>query len=104
MYEQNNLNNTEQEKQIDLIKLVLECLHRWYWFVIAVVVCLSVAFVYLKRQTPKYAVSGSIMIRNDQGNAPMFQSEMLDLMGYSGYKSVMDEVEILSSFGIMEPS
>lgn len=98
-----NINNIpEQEQSIDLIKLLISCLHRWWWFVIAVFVCLAVAFFYLKRQTPQYAVSGSIMIRNDQNSGPMFQTEMLDLMGYSGYKSVMDEVEILSSYTIME--
>lgn len=98
-----NLNTIpEQEQSIDIIKILIECLHRWWWFVIVVFVCLAVAFVYLKRQTPKYTVAGSIMIRNDQNSGPMFQSEMLDLMGYSGYKSVMDEVEILSSYTIME--
>ena len=99
-----NLNTIpEQEQSIDIIKILIECLHRWWWFVIGVFVCLTVAFFYLKRQTPKYAVTASIMIRNDQGSSgPMFQSEMLDLMGYSGYKSVMDEVEILSSYTIME--
>jgi len=98
-----NINIPEEEQSIDFVKLLLSCLHRWWWFVISVVVCLAVAVYYVKRQTPKYAVAGSIMIRNDQGNSgPMFQSEMLDLMGYSGYKSVMDEVEILHSFGIME--
>ena len=98
-----NLNIPEEEQSFDLLKLLISCLHRWWWFVIAVVVCLAVAVLYLQRQTPKYAVAGSIMIRNDQGGGgPMFQSEMLDLMGYSGYKSVMDEVEILHSFGIME--
>ena len=98
-----NLNTIpEQEQSIDIIKILIECLHRWWWFVIAVIVCLTVAFFHLKRQTPKYTVAGSIMIRNDQNSGPMFQSEMLDLMGYSGYKSVMDEVEILSSYTIME--
>ncbi|MBQ7672564.1 MAG: polysaccharide biosynthesis tyrosine autokinase [Paludibacteraceae bacterium] len=98
-----NLNTIpEQEQSIDVIKIFIECLHRWWWFVIAVFVCLAVAFVYLKRQTSQYTVAGSIMIRSDQNSGPMFQSEMLDLMGYSGYKSVMDEVEILSSYTIME--
>ncbi len=99
-----NLNNIpEEEQSFDLIKLLISCLNRWWWFVIAVFVCLTVAFFYIKRQAPQYAVSGSIMIRNDQsGSGPMFQSEMLDLMGYSGNKSVMDEVEILSSYTIME--
>lgn len=99
---ESNMNTPEQEPSINIMKLLFDCLKHWYWFVIAVVVCMTVAFVHVKRQTPKYAVSGSIMIRNDQSNGPMFQSEMMDLMGYSGYKSVMDEVEILSSYTIME--
>ena len=45
-----NLNTIpEQEQSIDILKILIECLHRWWWFVIAVFVCLAVAFVYLKR-------------------------------------------------------
>ena len=94
----------EETKGFDFIKLLIECLHRWYWFVIGAFLCLCVAYVYLKKQTPKYAVTSTIMIRNDQTgrSGSMFQSEMMDLMGFSGSKIVADEVELLHSYGIME--
>lgn len=98
-----NINNTSQEEQsIDIIKILIACLRHWWWFAISVVVCLAIAFIHVKRQNPQYAVSGSIMLRNDQGNGPMFQSEMMDLMGYAGNKFVLDEVAILSSYDLME--
>lgn len=94
----------EETKSFDFIKLLIECLHKWYWFAAAVVFCLCIAVLYVKRQTPKYAVTGTIMIRNDQTgrSSSMFQSEMMDLMGFSGSKVVYDEVELLHSYGIME--
>lgn len=102
--EQNKENRQEQEYQLDFIKLFMLCLSKWYWFVVAAFVCLVGAMFYLKRQTPKYAVNGTIMIRNEgQGRGGnMFQSEMMDLMGFSSYKVVTDEIEILHSYGIME--
>ncbi|MBR3647263.1 MAG: polysaccharide biosynthesis tyrosine autokinase [Paludibacteraceae bacterium] len=94
----------EEERSFDFLKLIFECLKRWYWFVIAVFVCLVIAFFYVKKQTPKYSVTATIMIRNDQTgrSASMIQSEMMDLMGFSASKVVVDEVELLHSYGIME--
>ena len=97
-----NTNKSQEVQPIDLMKILLVSLHRWWWFAIALAFCLGVAFIHLQRQTSKYSVAGSIMIRNDEGKSPMFQSEMLDLMGYSGYKAIIDEIEILHSYAIME--
>jgi len=104
MEEYQIIEQKEEKKSFDFIKLFIECLHKWYWFVAAVAFCLCVAVLYVMRQTPKYAVNGTIMIRNDQTgrSASMFQSEMMDLMGFSGSKVVEDEVELLHSYGIME--
>lgn len=96
--------NNEQEYQLDFIKLFMQCLRKWYWFVLAVLVCVAIAVLYVKRQTPKYAVNGTIMLRVDSKGkgGTMLQSEMMDLMGFSSAKVVTDEIEILHSYGIME--
>lgn len=93
--------NNNSEETLDIRGLLLRCLRNWYWFAITVVVCLIVAFLYIKTKTPKYEVSSTIMIRSDESTPSLPSSEMLEMFGLGGSKMVEDELEIIGSRNIM---
>lgn len=95
-------NNSQDE--INLRELLNKYLRNWYWFVVSVLICLSLAVLYICRKTPVYNVSSTIMIRDSEssGLSGLAQMDALNLLGVGGSKSVTDEIEIYNSRAIME--
>ena len=73
-------------------------LMHWKWFALSVICCVFLAFVYLKLAQPKYEVSASLMIKQDDTS---FSSELaafndLNLLNGNGY-NVENEMQLLKS-------
>lgn len=82
--------------QIDLKKIALLLLRRWYVLLAAVFLGGIIAvFVYMS-STPKFRVTASLMLRPQDDNARP-TDDMMRVMGFSGPDNVQDEVEVLSS-------
>ena len=77
----------------DLIGL---CLAKWYWFVIAVVFCLGVASLYLRRTVPTYERTAQVLIKNDSQGASAGEYDFSNLGLLSSNAKVTNEV---STFG-----
>lgn len=94
------------QHEIDYIRLLMHCLQKWYWFVLGAFVMGAGAFLYLQRQTNKYPVQATIMIRTDANSTSRYsssaQADMLQVMGFTMNKQVKDEIKIMQSMNIME--
>ncbi|MFC0181187.1 Wzz/FepE/Etk N-terminal domain-containing protein [Pseudarcicella hirudinis] len=88
-------------QDFDIKGFLIKYLRHWYWFVISVVVCLSVAFLYLRYTTPIYNVSSVLLIKDEKkgigGNDMLKELEM-----FSGNKIVENEMEVLKSRNLIE--
>ena len=77
-------------------------LSRWYIFVIAVLLCVGAAFLYLRLTKPIYTTTATILLRDGAAADP------LEAMGYSfggmlgKGPTVEDEMEIIRSKGITQ--
>jgi len=80
---------------MDIKQIINWTLHRWWWFIISLVVCTLVAGVYYWKKAPKFSVEAVLMLRQTDRNSN--QDEMLQMMGFGGSKIVGDEVKVLSS-------
>ncbi|SFE03272.1 capsular exopolysaccharide family [Chitinophaga sp. CF118] len=86
----------QQEDQTDLFELVKNrYLPYWPLFILAAVIAVAGAFVYLRYTTPMYRISASLLIKDDQKGMGTSMLESLDLFG-SG-KQIDNEIEILKS-------
>ena len=57
---------------IDISAVAQEFISKWYLFVISIVICLAIGWLYSKINPPKYAVRANILIsQEDQGGALM---------------------------------
>ena len=69
MTEEQNLNNEQQhEESINLYAIFFKYLAYWPWFVASVLVCLILAFAYLRYQAPVYNVTSAVLIKEDDSN------------------------------------
>ena len=94
-----NLNTTANKDNIDYRELMLKYLYKWHWFLLSVVLCVIVAFVYLKATNDQFQVQSTILLRKDpSNNGSLVDMSMLEGLGISGSsKEVEDEIQVLSS-------
>lgn len=104
MIEEQNPNNEQQhEESINLYAIFFKYLAYWPWFVASVIVCLILAFVYLRYQVPVYNITSAVLIKEDDsskrgmGAASGALEAMQSLGGLSMSNNFDNEVEILKS-------
>jgi len=91
---------TVNEGGIDYREVIITALRHWYWFVVSVVVCLGIAYIYLARISPLYEQSTVLLVKNDsQGNdAP---STLLEVSSGFSNSGVGNDIYILQSHQLM---
>jgi len=77
-----NTNSTSEDSSEDLKKIVLQYLKYWPWFIICLVISVSIAFIFLRYSTNIYQTNAQIKILKDQSG--------LDLSGLSGGSPLID--------------
>ena len=85
----------------DLVQL---CLSKWYWFVISLVVTLSVAVLYIKRTPSVYTRTASILIK-DETSGKSVSSNVADLEEFGLFHTntnVNNEIIALQSPALMQ--
>lgn len=102
-----NINNTTpenpEENSFNPYALIFKYLVYWPWFVASVLVCLVLAFVYLRYQAPVYNVTASVLIKEDDsrnrsmGAAGGALEALQSMGGFSMSNNFDNEVEILKS-------
>ena len=91
------------EKPIDVTAILLKYLSYWKWFVLSVILCLMVAFIYIYFTLPVYQVGTSIVFKDDERGGGITQLNVFKEMGVVTRRSNVDnEVEILKKSLIVE--
>ena len=89
----------EREEKTDYSALLFPYIIRWPWIVASVVVCVALAWVYLRFATPVYNISATVLIKDDKkggsisSDLALFQD--MGMLSTSG--NVDNEIEILRS-------
>lgn len=92
-----------EENSFNPYALIFKYLVYWPWFVASVLVCLILAFVYLRYQAPVYNVTASVLIKEDDsrnrsmGAAGGALEALQSMGGFSMSNNFDNEVEILQS-------
>lgn len=89
-----------EEESFDFTSLVMKYIVYWPWFVISAVICVIIAFIYLRYQTPVYSIESSVLIKEEDkksnsANNPL--AAIQDLGMFSMSNNFDNEVEILHS-------
>ncbi|MGS2764935.1 GumC family protein [Sinomicrobium sp. M5D2P9] len=92
------------EEEMNLRDQLEAYLAHWKWFVISAIVCVALAFIYLRYATPQYSVSATIMIKDDKKGGITSEFSAFQDIGLFGNmtNSVDNEIEVLKSRTLME--
>ena len=92
---------TQSEEQINIQEILFRCLIHWPWFVVSVIVCVAIAWGYLRLTTPIYNISATVLIKDEKKGGGANMSSELEKMGLNGFVSsssnIENEIEVLSS-------
>lgn len=94
------LNNSDIENGFNIKEEIAKYYGYWKWFIASVLVCVILAFLYLRYTAPSYSVSATILIKDEnKGGGANELSAFSDKLGLmSGAKSNVDnEVEVLKA-------
>lgn len=93
--------NNDRSEIIDISGILRQYVSRWYWFVISVIACCALAFVYIKIHKPVYQINANLMIASSEDSG--MGGELGAFAGlFGGKNSVDDEALILGSHSVME--
>lgn len=92
----------QKPSSFDLRNLISVSISRWYWFVIALVISLSMAAFYLLRTAPVYTRTTTILIKDDEDMGNPMQSAMASQFSMlKSYKMIQNEMISLKSVSLM---
>lgn len=93
--------NEVDEESINIQQIIFRYLIHWPWFVISVMVCVILAWVYLYMATPVYNISTTVLIKDEEKGGGKSMSSELERMGLDGFmsssKNIDNEIEVLRS-------
>ena len=75
MDEEQDLFSEKTSKGLSIKEIVLKYLSHFPLFIISLVVCMGVAFLYLRYTVPKYKASTLIMVKGNQPSASQQQEQ-----------------------------
>ena len=96
---QNPYTGTKNEDFEKIQEWLYMCLSKWYWFVIALVIALALAMLYLLVATPSYTRKASILIKDDEKSSSLSNefSQFSDMGLQVGKTNIYNEMITFSS-------
>lgn len=92
-----NLHQEHTQEGVDLKEILGKYAKHWKWFILALLIAIGLATLYLRYATPLYAAMAKIQILEDENGAAGLQAfQDLDLIGGAKNK-VIDEIELIGS-------
>jgi len=95
-------NQASQEETIDIKALILKYSQYWYYFVASILFFGCIAFLNNRYTVPKYSVSTTLLIRDDNNTQLGAENLLEGLELFSGKKNLKNEIVILSSYSLFE--
>lgn len=97
---------TEEQSTFDFRTIYTIVLLHWQWFVVSILLCLSVAYIYLRYTTPIYQATAKLLIKDDESQSRSYSRNMLasatNLGIISNSTGIDNEMEVLKSSTISE--
>ena len=93
----------EQKNQINFKMLLTKVVNNWYWFILSIIVCLSISYIYLRYTAQTYMSTAKILISKDKDSGSENDALNKALGGQFGTaNNIQGEAEILKTRHLME--
>ncbi len=101
--EPGDLLESGEEESFNLRAWIMKMLRSWPYFLLSLIICLSLAFLYLRVTPPVYSSFAAVMVKDEKKGAELMDNDMLKGIGLgSNNKLVENEIEILKSYDLVD--
>lgn len=91
------------DNSIRIERLLAKLLVYWPVFVVSALLCVAVAYIYLRYTTPKYMVYAKVLVKDDKKTGGSGEGQLLQELGLqSSAVNVENETEIFKSRSLMQ--
>src|SRR5690606_14919910 len=90
----------ESEESIDIRQLIEQYGFYWKWIVVAVILSLAVAHIYLRYETRIYGASAKVMVL-DKNNSSIELTALGSLSSFNTNTALDDQMQIIRSSKLM---
>ena len=95
------MNLEEEEEHIDYLEIIRRYLVHWKLIICSLLICMTIAFIYLRYATPVYNVYSIIMLKDNERGGRADELSVLQSWGIMGAGDNVDnELEILRSWNL----
>ena len=93
----------KNEEPLNMKDFLAMCISKWYWFIISLILTLSVAVFYLLRTEPLYTRSSQVMIKSDSKGSSISgaMGDFSDMGIFATSSSVDNELIAIQSPSVM---
>jgi len=95
--------SVDKHPENNLKDVLNKYLFNWKWFVLSIVICVILGFIYLRYQAPVYQVTATILIKDDKkgGSISDELSVFEDIGLLKNTSNIDNEIEVLKSRSLM---
>ncbi len=90
------------DEKINIKHLVRKISSHWWYFIVAAILFVPLAYLYTKIADEIYSVKASLLIRSEEQSAPNSEKFMKGMELLTSYTEIEDEVGVLSSHSMIE--
>ena len=100
MNEQENIYNPDQrEESVDYKAIFLKFFRYWYFFILSVIIALTIAYFFNKYATPVYEISSRMLVKDPQKVDPQ---TMIGMGTYGrAQNNIQNEIVVLQSYTVV---
>ena len=102
--ERNQIEREENaESAVSMRDFFAACGQNWYWFVLSLFACVSLALVFAKSQTQRYSSSAYILIKTDKKSGVSGEMQLFSDLGLGNKaNAVENEIYVIKSTNLMD--
>lgn len=90
------------EEFISIADLMRMCVRKWYWFIVSILVMLTIGFLYIKMTPPTYIRTASILVKDDSKGALSAEASAFQEIGLmQANTNVNNEIISMTSSDVM---
>jgi tyrosine-protein kinase Etk/Wzc len=93
---------SENDNAPNLSEIIFKYLRYWKWFLLSLIVSMTLGYFYIKFSTPQYKIETDLLIKDNKGNLGGSNDLLKDLDLFSSDKIIDNEIQILKSNTILE--
>lgn len=93
---------SEFEDDFRLENLLRKFLSKWYWFLLSIIVCFSLAYYIAQVQTPLHLITAKVQINDPKRGGATAESQLLGELGSMASATIANEAAILQTRYLME--